>query len=60
MSMYYLSSIKSDVRMSDLFFKIKFPCTQECYSPLQYNMTITMENAQLFGEKYDHLNGADT
>lgn len=25
-----------------------------------YNMTIAMENAQLFGEKYDHLNGADT
>lgn len=27
---------------------------------LQYNMTIAMENAQLFGEKYDHLSGADT
>lgn len=33
---------------------------QECCSQLQYNMTIAMENAQLFGEKYDHLNGADT
>lgn len=33
---------------------------QECCSQLQYNMTIAMENAQLFGKKYDHLNGTDT
>lgn len=51
------------VRMSDLFsqrFKSKFPRILECCSQLQCNMTIAMENAQLFGEKYDHLNGADT
>lgn len=24
------------------------------------DMTIAVENAQLFGEKYEHLNGADT
>lgn len=33
---------------------------QECCAQLRYNMTIAMENAQLFGEKYDHLSGADT
>lgn len=41
-------------------FKSKFPHIQEFRSQLQDNMTIAMENAQLFGEKYDHLNGADT
>lgn len=34
--------------------------TKKCWYQLRYDMTIAMENAQLFCEKYDHLNGADT
>lgn len=52
------------VRMSGLFSAIissKNPHrTLECCSRLCDNMTMATENAQLFGEKYDHLNGADT
>lgn len=32
----------------------------ESMRSFQRDMTISMRNAQLFGEKYEHLNGADT
>lgn len=51
------------VRMSDLHSAViqnKISPHMQCCYQLQWNMTIAMENAQLFGEKYDHLNGADT